>query len=122
MLLKEFEFLHSTLQGEISFIDFAHVCSLLLGHNDKVLKQKNTIQQKNFNNLLKDKKLQHDPEKTIFDYSSYVLSEAEKSLLQKGLNFSIPHRKLNHADYLVDFELFYKDIRIETFRFFLQRI
>ena len=43
VLLKEFEFLHSTLQAEISFIDFAHVHSLFLGHNDKVLKQKSNI-------------------------------------------------------------------------------
>ena len=35
----------------------------------------------------------------------------EKSLLQKGLNFSTPPKKLNHADYLVNFELFYRDIR-----------
>ena len=35
----------------------------------------------------------------------------EKSLLQKSLNFSTPPKKLNHADYLVNFELFYRDIR-----------
>ena len=110
-LLKGFYFLHSILQTEIRFFEFALVHSLFLGHNDKVLKQKSTIQQKKFNNLLKDKKPQHDPEKIIFNYSSYVLSEAEKSLLQKGLNFSIPPKKFNHADYLVNFELFYRDIR-----------
>ena len=74
------------------------------------MKQKSTIQQKKFNNLLKDKKPQHDPEKIIFNYSSYVLSEAEKSLLRKGLNFSILPKKLNHADYLANFELFYRNI------------
>ena len=42
-LLKEFEILHSTLRAEISFIDFAHVHPLFLGHNDKVFKQKSTI-------------------------------------------------------------------------------
>ena len=107
MLLKEFDFLNSTLQAEISFIDFVHVRSLFLGDNDKGLKQKSTIQKKKFNNLLKDKKPQHNPEKIIFNYSSYVLSEAEKSLLQKGLNFSIPPKKVDHADYLVNFQLFY---------------
>ena len=100
VLLKEFQFLHSTLQTEISFIDFAYIRSLFLG----------TIQQKKFNNLLKDKKPQHDPEKIIFNYSSFVLSEAEKSLLQKGLNLSIQPEKLNHADYLDNLELFYGDI------------
>ena len=37
-------------------------------------------------------------------------SQAEKSLLRKSLNFSIPPKKLNHADYFVNFELFYRDI------------
>ena len=33
------------------------------------------------------------------------------SLLTKGLNLSIPCKKLDYADYLVQFELFFKDIR-----------
>ena len=61
MSLKEFKFLLSILQAEIRIIDFAHVRSLFLGHNDKVLKQKSIIQQKKLNKLLKDKKPQHDP-------------------------------------------------------------
>ena len=111
MLRKEFDFLHSTLQTETSFIDFAHVRSLLLGHNDKVLKQKSTIQGSKFSNSIKDKKVQHDTDRIIFNCSSYVLSEAEKPLLLNGLNFEIPPKKLNHADCLVNFELFYWDIR-----------
>ena len=110
VLLKEFEFLHSTLQAGVNFIDFAHLHSLFIGHNDKVLKQKSIIQQKKLNYLLKDKKPQHDPEKVIFNCSTYTLLEAEKSLLQKGLNFSILPKKVNHADYLVKFELFYRGI------------
>ena len=68
--LKEFELIHSKLQTEISFIDFAHFHSLFLGYNEKVLQQKSTTQQKKFNNLLTDKKTQHDPKKIIFNYSS----------------------------------------------------
>ena len=98
MLLKEFDVLHSTLQAEINFTEFTHVHSLFLGNNDKVLKQKSTIQPRKFNNLFKDKKLQHDPEKILLNYSGYVLSEAEKYLLLKHLNFSILPKKLNHAD------------------------
>ena len=103
VLLKVFDFLHSILQAEIIFIDFARVSSLFLGHNDKVLKQKSTIEQNKFNNPLKDKKPQHDPVENIFNFSSYVLLEAKKSVLQKGLNFSTPPKKLNHAYYLVNF-------------------
>ena len=64
--------------------------SLFLVHNDKVLKHKSAIQQKKFNNLLKDKKLQHDPKNVNFNHSSYVLSKAVRYLHFKGLDFSIP--------------------------------
>ena len=52
-----------------------------------------------------------NPEKVIFNFSKYVLSNCEKSLLTKGLNFSIPCKKLDYADYLVQLELFFRDIR-----------
>ena len=39
-----------------------------------------------------------------------VLSDCEKSLLTNGLNFSIPCKKLDYSDYLVQFELFFRDI------------
>ena len=52
----------------------------------------------------------HWPEKVIFNYSSRILSPAEKSLLAKGLNFSLPPKKLNYADGLAPFEQFYRDI------------
>ena len=60
MLRKKFDFLDFALQTVTSFNNFAYVRLLFLGHNDKVLKHKSTIQQKKFNNLLKDKKPQHD--------------------------------------------------------------
>ena len=50
------------------------------------------------------------PRKIIFNYNSYILSKAEKSLLVKGFNFSIPPIKLNYAHYLVNFALFYRDL------------
>ena len=71
VLLKDFEFLHSTLQEEISVTEFAHARSLVSGHNDKVFKQKSTTQQRKFNNLLKDNKPQYDPKKIIFNYSMF---------------------------------------------------
>ena len=52
-----------------------------------------------------------DPKNAIFNFSKHVLSDCEKSLLIKGLNFSIPCKKLDYADYLVHFELFFRDIR-----------
>ena len=34
----------------------------------------------------------------------------EKSLLCKGLNFSIPPKRLDHADHMLPFELLFRDI------------
>ena len=47
----------------------------------------------------------HDPEKVIFNFSSHWLSDDEKSLLCKGLNFAIPH-----ADQMLAFKLLFRDI------------
>ena len=40
----------------------------------------------------------------------YELSDCKKRLLAKGLNFSLPPKYLDYADYLVNFELFSRNI------------
>ena len=50
--------------------------------------------------------------KVFFDCSNISFSDTEKSLLVKGLQFSIPPKKLNFADYLHNFEIFYRIIYI----------
>ena len=55
--------------------------------------------------------MEHDPEKVIFNFSKYELSNAEKELLVKGLNFCLAPEQLNYAVCLVHFELFYRNIR-----------
>ena len=52
-----------------------------------------------------------DPSKVIFNFSKYELSDYEKRLLAKGLNFSLPPKYLDYADYLVNLPLFYRNIR-----------
>ena len=111
ILKKEFYNSRSALQQEMSLIDFAHVTSLFLSNNDRSLKTHDLIQQKKFSKLSSEQHPKNDPSKVIFNFSNYELSDSEKSLLVKGLNFSIPPRKLNYADYLVNYELFYRDIR-----------
>ena len=41
----------------------------------------------------------HNPEKVKFNYSSHVLTESEKGLVCKGLNFAIPSDKLEYSDF-----------------------
>ena len=52
-----------------------------------------------------------DPSQIIFNFSKFGLSDCEKRLLAKGLNFSLPPKYLDYADYLVNFELLYRNIR-----------
>ena len=110
-LRKEFSSLKVSLQNELNLIDFAHVSTLFFGINDKILKSKSSVQQKKFYELLQESKTENDPEKVIFNYSKFVLSDIEKKLLAKGLNFCLPPKQLKYADYLAHLELFYTDIR-----------
>jgi hypothetical protein len=52
----------------------------------------------------------NDPEKVIFNFSTYQLNQSQKSLLTKGLNLSIPPKKLNYGDFLMPFEVLYKQM------------
>ena len=56
-------------------------------------------------------KVSHDPDKIIFNYSSYNLSKSAKCVLCKGLNFAIPPDKLEYSHYLLPFELLYRAIK-----------
>ena len=100
VLRKEFDNLLSSLQQQINLIDCAHICSQFLKSNDLQLKSNSVVRQKKLYNW-----------EVIFNFSKYVLSDCEKSLLTKGLSFSIPCKKLDYADCQVHFELFLTDIR-----------
>ena len=95
-----------SLQNEHNSIDFAHVITLFFGFKDKV-----PFNRKSPTKLLQERKIENDPEKAIFNFSKYVLSDIEKKLLAKDLNFCLPPKQLKYADYLFQFELFYRDIR-----------
>ena len=77
----------------------------MLVHNDKVLKKAQLVQEHKLLKLgYKELDVGHDPEQVIFNYSSHVLTDAEKRLLSKGLSFSIPPKSLHHGDALLPFE------------------
>ena len=62
---------------------------------------------------LMGEKLQHDPEKTIYNFSSDALSDADKSIPTKGLNFALPPKRMQFHDYLLPFELLFRDVMNE---------
>ena len=50
--------------------------------------------------------------KVIYNFSKHNLTEVEKSVLCKGLQFALPPRNLEYADYMVSFELLFRHIKI----------
>ena len=52
----------------------------------------------------------HNPDKIVFNFSSRELNDDEKSLLCKGLKFSIPPKHLDYSDHMLPFELLFRDI------------
>ena len=53
----------------------------------------------------------HDPDKVIYNFSRHKLTEVEKYVLSKGLQFVLPPKRLEYADYMLPFELLFYDIK-----------
>ena len=99
----------------MSFIDYVHVVTKFWVSNDKNIYKIRQNQGKKLHNLFLNNSYHnsitsHDPDKVIFNFSGHVLNTTEKSLLSKGLNFAIPPKNINYADYMLPFELLYRDV------------
>ena len=93
--------------------NFNHVCiSFLLG-NDKSLRKHQKIQNTKFGKLseVSRESVSHGPERIIYNFSSHKLTELEKSVLSKGLQFALPPKRLEYADYMLPFELMFCDFK-----------
>ena len=97
--------LKKLIKNKLSIIDFAHICCLFfVGNNKKITKVR--AHCKKLKNLGFVSPVRcHNPDKIIINHSSYQLSDIEKTVLAKGLNFALPSKKLNYADYLTPYEL-----------------
>ena len=54
----------------------------------------------------------HGPENFSFNFSHHLLKEIKKSLLSRGLRFALLPKNLNKTDYIVPFELSFRDIEL----------
>ena len=107
---KDFVLLKRKLTETLGIIDYTHLCCLFLNKNDTKFKHQEDIHSKNLFDLeFGNSQTSHDPDKVILNYSSHILTENEKDLLSKGLNFTIPDKTLEYAGYLLPFELLYRD-------------
>ena len=96
--------------GILNFSDFNHVCNIIISNNEKFILKCKYAHKKKLRDLItsyevKQTRFSHDPNKVIFNFCSFVLTEHEKSLLCKELRFSIPPKKNGYADFLTQFEL-----------------
>ena len=107
----------------MNYKDFIHVCTIFLVSNEKNISKVKNIQSKKVCNLLLNNigntsKTTPDPDKVIFNFSGYRLNNHGKSLLFKGLNVAIPLESINYSDYLLHFELLFRDVNSLNFSSF----
>ena len=113
-LVRELATVKEELLHTLSFLDFNHVFNLIVSSNEKSILKCRHVQQKKLRNLTPGYKPEtsldsHDPERVIVNFSSHILSDSKKSLLCKGLRFALPPKEIDYADFLVQFELLYRD-------------
>ena len=87
---------------------------IIISNNEKSILKCKYTDKKKFSDLIpgyevNPTRFSHDPNKVIFNFSSYVSTEDGKSLLCKGPRFCIPPKKIEYADFLTQFELLYRD-------------
>ena len=109
-LEKEFLRKQEELSNILYYVDFAHITNLFSNGNKRFIKKIETIQNRKLEKLIYNK-MGHDPDQVLYNFSSHILSDNEKSLLYKGLNFSLPPKKLKFDNYILPFELPYRNIK-----------
>ena len=93
----------------MNFIFSTHISNRFTESNIKVIRQVEVVQNYKISEIM-GTKLQHDPEKVIYKFSSYDLTETEISLLLKGMKFSLPLQKLKFENSLLPYELIYRGV------------
>ena len=107
MLTTQASSAYSDLSSLIRTIDLFHLKFLSDKENTRIIEKHQKIQEKKLLRLCSDSPSSPctNPDDVIFNYSSRVLTPDEKSILAKGLNFSLPQNRLYYYDFLVPFEL-----------------
>ena len=106
------------LQRTFSVLDISYICSLFLVANDKSILRHDNIHKRKLQNLLKISSNNifsdsHNPDKVIFNFSSHKLTDDEKNVLCKGLNFSVNPASIEYSEILLPFQLLFREIKHE---------
>ena len=91
---KEFDKVKSAIQSKVSIFDFKYVpCLFLVGNNSKPCKVRDVHNKKLHNLGVENRYECHEPDKVIFNYSLYKLSDLEKKTISKGFELCITTNK-----------------------------
>lgn len=98
------------LKQSVSWLDYNHLVCLAKKANHSSIDRVKFVQQRKLKRLgfVSDDRIAHD--KVIFNFSDRVLTDAEKSVLSKGLRFAIFNGKLNFIDHFCSFEKLYRSL------------
>ena len=97
-------------------MDYVQVYNTFLVSNNKNISKVKETQDKKLCNLVlrnmeKNSETCQDPDKVIINFSSYNLSDYEKIVLCKGLSFAILTKTIEYSEFLVPFEMLFRDIK-----------
>ena len=114
----EYDRIKQELTYQLLPIDFMYASPLFLVSNDKAICKNDKMHNKELQKLIPNihKKsiiddFSHDPNKVIYSFSNYRLTDSDKSLLIRGLNFAIWPKKIEYSRFLLPFELLFRDIK-----------
>ena len=98
----------------LNLLDFNHVCNTIISNNEKSIFKCKFTHKKILSDLISGyevniSRFSHDYQKIIFNFFSYVLTEDEKSLLCKDFRFCIPFKKIEYADFPIQFEMLFRE-------------
>ena len=99
--------LYNKVKVEVSFLDYGHVHTIITSGNKTSIGYIKISQNKKLEKLIIESKSQGTG-KLIYNFTSLVLTDAQKSILSKGLDFA---KYLNHRDFFLLFELLFRDIK-----------
>ena len=105
VLVNELSSVKSNLLGILNFLDFNHVCNIIISNNKKSILKCKYTHKKKLSDLIPGyevnlTRFSHDPNKVIFNFSSYVLTEDEKVYFVKGLGFVYHLKRLSMLTFI----------------------
>ena len=101
--------LYDKLNSVISYLDFSHIYNVITSSNEKSIHSAKLVQNKKLDKLVAESKVLEQG-KIIHNFSSHTLTAAQISLLSRGLNFAVAPKYLKFEDYLLPYELLFRDV------------